>query len=292
MTTTNDQSIATTPPANQSLATQPKPPKPAEILRAQLQARQDAFALPKHISPEKFISVATTAVVMDPALLGADRASLLQACLLAAQDGLLLDKRQAALVVFNQKAKDENGKDVKDAKGKDVWVKKVQYMPMVAGILKKLRNSGELSTIIAECVYENDKFTYRLGLNQCLDHEPNIHGDRGKLLCVYAVAKLKDGSQVFRVMTLDQVVRRMEVSKSKTGPWVDWYDEMACKTVLRALCKVLPSSTDIDRLIENMDRDTDFTKPARRDLPSLTEPDDAVDGDDGGTISVDGEVVE
>ncbi len=289
MTPQNDQSIATTPPANQSLATQ-KPPKPAEVLRAELEHRQHMFALPKHITAEKFINVAITAVVMDPSLAKADRPSLLQACLLAAQDGLLLDKRQAALVAFNQKVKDANGKDAKDANGKDIWIKKVQYMPMVAGILKKLRNSGELSTIIAECVYENDKFAYRLGLNQCLDHEPNIHGDRGKLLCVYAVAKLKDDSQVFRVMTLDQVDRRMAVSKSKTGPWVDWYDEMACKTVLRALCKVLPSSTDIDRLIENMDRDTDFTKPARRELPSLTEPEELPA--DGESVSVDGEVID
>jgi recombination protein RecT len=266
------------------IATQPQQPapvlarqKPADVLRAQLDARKEMLTLPSHISYEKFCSVVITAVSMDPTLLAADRTSLLTSCLQAAQDGLLLDKKQAALVVFSSK----------DADGK--WIKKVQYMPMVAGVLKKLRNSGEIATIMAECVYERDAFEFELGLDQKLKHVPFVDGDRGKLRCVYAVARLKDGSHSFRVMTLDQVDRRRAVSKSKSGPWVDWYEEMACKTVLRALCKVLPSSSDMDRMIEAIDVDTDLSL-ARRDRPSL------IDAPESETMAIEatseGEVIE
>lgn len=223
-----------------SLARQPKP---AEILRGQLDQRRELFALPAHISYERFCSVITTAVSMDPQLLSADRASLLTSCLQAAQDGLLLDKKQAALVIR---------------------AGRVTYMPMIAGVLKILRNSGAVSTIRAECVYAHDEFDYELGLNEKLIHRPHIDGDRGKLRCVYAIATLTDGSKPFRVMTLDQIDRRRAVSRSKSGPWVEWFDEMACKTVLRALCKVLPSSTDIDRIVDRIDEDVDLSSPERR----------------------------
>ena len=250
-----------------TLATHTRAPKPAEILRSQLDQRREMFTLPRHISYEKFCSVVITAVSMDPKLLTADRASLLTACLLAAQAGLLLDKKQAALVI---------------RKGL------VTYSPMTAGLLKALRNSGELATIQAECVYERDAFSFELGMNKDLRHVPYIDGDRGAFRCAYAIANLKDGSQSFLVMTREQIEKRRAVSSSKFGPWVEWFDEMACKTVLRALCKVLPSSTDIDSIVEHMDADVDLAPVNRRqtsialaDVPDVALP-----------ASDDGEVIE
>ena len=98
---------------------------PVEAMRSTLVRMQPDFtaALPTQITAEKFVRTTMTAVQMNPALLQGDRRSLLGACMKAAQDGLMLDGREAALVVFGQK---------------------VQYMPMIGGILKKLRNSGDL----------------------------------------------------------------------------------------------------------------------------------------------------
>jgi recombination protein RecT len=108
-------------------------------VRADLGRMSSEFkaALPAAIPVERFIRTAVTAVQMDPNLLAADRRSLYGACMKAAQDGLQLDGREAALVIF---------------KDRRSGTSKVQYMPMVGGILKKIRNSGEISTITSRYV--------------------------------------------------------------------------------------------------------------------------------------------
>ena len=129
---------------------------------------QFALALPSHISPDKFQRVAITAIQNNPDLLQADRRSLYAACMKLAQDGVLPDGREAALVTFNTKQKD------------GTWIKAVQPMIMVAGILKKVRQSGELSTIHAAVVYANDKFRYWVDTEgQHIEHEPILFGERG-----------------------------------------------------------------------------------------------------------------
>ena len=101
---------------------------PVEIVRHQMGniAPELKAALPAHVTVEKFSRVAMTAVQNDPNLLQADRRSLFGAVVRLAQDGLLPDGREAALVIFNTK------------QGND-WVKKVQALPMIAGVLKKIR---------------------------------------------------------------------------------------------------------------------------------------------------------
>lgn len=233
-----------------------KKEKPIEKFCQLIDAKQPTFAaaLPPHIPFDRFRSVVISALSLDPALLSADSSSLFTSCLQAASDGLLPNKRESALVIFKKKVKID---------GVEKWIEAVQYMPMIAGILKKMRQSGEVSSFTAQCVYERDLFDFQFGTEQFLKHVPYIDGDRGQLRCVYAAAKLKDGTHAFEVMTLDQVNRRRAVSRSQSGPWKDWYDEMALKTVARKLLKVLPSNSDIDRLIEHMDQDTDLARPAR-----------------------------
>ena len=142
-------------------------------------------ALPANISAEKFIKAATTAIQMHPQmdqLLDADRQTLYNACTKAASDGLILDGRESTLIVFNSKKK--------DASGKEIWVKQVQYIPMVQGLVKLARNSGEVLSIISEVVYENDKFTYRIGLDEMPLHEPDWFGNRGEAVGFWACVKL------------------------------------------------------------------------------------------------------
>ncbi len=121
------------------------------VFKSQIANNESEFraAMPAHIPVERFTRVVTTAVVGNPDLLTADRRSLFESATKAAQDGLLPDGREGALVIYNTKVKLD---------GKEHWIKKVQWMPMIAGILKKVRNSGELSTIVARVVYDGDKF--------------------------------------------------------------------------------------------------------------------------------------
>jgi recombination protein RecT len=198
-------------------------------------------ALPEHIKVEKFQRIVVSAVAGQPALLGKDRTSLLAACMKAAQDGLLLDGREAALVAFGNA---------------------VQYMPMIGGILKKIRNSKELESIMSEVVCDRDEFDRWIDEDgEHFKHRPAYGEDRGPSRLVYAFARTKDGGKYLEVMDHAAVERVRAVSRAKdSGPWVSWWDEMARKTVTRRLAKRLPMSTDVAELFERDDENTDFSQ--------------------------------
>jgi len=250
--------------------------------------------LPPHIDVNKFIRTASAAIQNNPDLAGdtVDRKSLFMACQRAATDGLVIDDRESALVMFNKKAG-------------NIWIKVVQYMPMVAGILKKARNSGEIGSINAYAVYTNDFFEYELGLEPKIIHRPNID-DPGEFRLAYAVAKLKDSSVQLQVMSKAKIEQVRKVSKSGSddqgnpkGIWKTWYDEMAIKTVLRRLCKFLPSSADLDSVLAASDKQFDINKDKPEEhhqepekKPSgQTRAESAILGDEDDD-AIDGEVIE
>lgn len=200
--------------------------------------------LPAHIPVKKFMRTVVGAVQNNPDILKCTKDSIMSACQKAAQDGLVIDGREAALVKFGNAA---------------------TYMPMVAGILKKLRNSGSLSTIDAVIVCEKDDFSYNPGTGE-LVHNPDWFGDRGVAIGVYAIAVLKDGGKQIAILNKVQLEKIRQVSRSKDrGPWKDWKEEMWAKSALRKLAKLLPSSADVDQMFDhdndNYDLDAASDKP-------------------------------
>jgi len=185
-------------------------------------------------------------------ILQCDRGTIYAACQKAAQDGLILDNREAALVKFNTK----DGKVC-------------QYMPMVGGLLKKLRNSGQLSTIRAETVHENDVFSFNPAMEEIPNHKPDWFekdGPRGDMIGVYAVAKMKDGGVIVEIMNKTDLDKVRKVSRSGNddkgnpkGIWKQWPEEMAKKSVLRRIAKYLPSSADIDQMFDHDNENYDLT---------------------------------
>ncbi len=219
----------------------------------ELQSSELARMLPAHVSVEKFKRVVLTAVAMNPDLLKADRRSLFLACHKSAADGLMPDAREAVLVVYREQ---------------------VQYQPMYQGLLKVVRNSGDLATISAHVARERDHFRYQLGDDPRIDHVPFLGGDAGKAVAVYAIAITKDGARYRDVMSRDDVEKVRKSSRAPNSPaWANWWDEMAKKTVLRRLSKILPKSTDreaddLERVIHSDDEASGFsdvpdTKPTR-----------------------------
>lgn len=229
-------------------------------------SKQFESTLPSHISPAKFLRAAVTAVQNTPDLQEAEYKTVISACQKAAQDGLIIDNREAALVVFNKK----NG---------NVWEKHAQYMPMVAGILKKARNSGQISNISSHAVYENDFFEYELGLNPKLIHKPTLK-EPGELKCAYAIANLKDGSNQFEVMNKTAIMDVAMSSKSGwddknsclKGIWKKWESEMWRKTVLKRLCKYIPSSSDLDEIVEYDNEQFSVQADQEESAPVAAEP--------------------
>lgn len=212
---------------------------PIVVLNDQLATREEQFraALPAHIPVERFKRVLLTAVQNNPSLLKLDRHSFFNSAMRAAQDGLLPDGREAAIVEFGGKA---------------------TYMPMIGGLRKKVRNSGEIATWEAHVVYENDEFLYELGDEPILRHKPTM-SEPGKPIAAYSIAVLKSGEKSREVMTVVEIEKVRNVSRAKNnGPWVQWWGEMARKTVARRHAKVLPMSTDLDDLMRRDDDLYDF----------------------------------
>lgn len=226
-------------------------------------------ALPAHISPEKFQRTVLTALTMNPDIARAasntpgGMQSLLTACTKAATDGLIIDGREAALVTFRQKVSGKNEPDR--------YEDRVQYIPMVAGLMKKARNSGEIASIAAHVVYQNDRFAYVLGDEERIEHSPKLDGQRGGPIAVYAIVRLKDGSVQREVMDKDAVMRIASQSKNsfqydpaKGKNYGEWWR----KTVIRRISKYLPSSSDRDEFMQAVGRlDDDFDFDPEIDSP-------------------------
>ena len=220
-----------------------------------------AKVLPADIPIETFERIVQTAVIRNPDLLTADRPSLFTACVEAAEDGLKPDGKEGALVIYNMKVKEG---------GVEKWKKIVRWMPMVHGIHKKVRQSGEVATLSADIVYESDEFSFQRGDEERLFHRPNVFSqDRGMPIGAYAIATLKDGNREREVMSTAEVEQVRQVSKSKDkGPWADWWGEMAKKSVIRRLAKRLPMSAEALKTVQREDDLYDFGR-APADAPAL-----------------------
>ena len=121
------------------------------------------------------------------------------------------------------------------------------FIPGYRGMIDLSRRSGSVSVIDAVVVHRRDPvFKVVLGIAPRIDHEPYT-GDleAGDLRAVYARCLMRDGSTQFVFLTkreVDSVRKRSKAGDS--GPWVTDFEEMAKKTAIRRLWKVLPVSVE------------------------------------------------
>ncbi len=208
-------------------------------------------ALPSHIKVEKFMQVCNTAGMINPELQDCTPSSLAQAFIQCAKDGLVPDGKEAAVIIYNKKQGNN-------------WIKEAQYQPMIDGILKRLRQSGEVPYISAKIVYNDDEFDTGMDINgEYLKYKPNynsLNRTNDDIKLVFAMAKLKNGEAIVEVMTKVEVDEIMQLSKSaidkKTGKvnewsvWGKFYGRMALKSVLHRIAKRLPNSSEVMEMIE------------------------------------------
>lgn len=235
---------------------------PIQQFQQEIQTQRDELKsiLPDHLPVDRFIKTALIAIQSNPGLLDADRQSLFTSLQRCAGDGLVPDNREAALVEFNTKQK---------VNGKDEWIKKVQYMPMVDGVLKRARQSGEVSLITARAVHQNDQFDYWVDEHgEHINHRPLFTGDRGLMILVYAMAKMKSGDVIVEPMTMDDIEKVKSASKTSAyGPWKDWFERMALKSALHRLARRLPNSSEIMEMLGNDNWMYDFSRKERDVTP-------------------------
>lgn len=227
-----------------------------------------ADVLPRHMTPERLIKLATVAVSRVPKLGQATGLSVVNAIIKAAELGLDCSGTlgSAYLVPF------ENNKKVNGR-----WTKTVEAQLIIGyrGLIDLARRSGQIASIEARVVWKNDVFEFEYGLEPRLKHVPALDKEPGDFRLVYAIAKLRDGAMQLEVMTkaeVDSIRERSQSGKRKdrydngqrTGetyydeksPWATDYPEMARKTVVKRLCKYLPLSVEMQEAIA-IDNDAD-----------------------------------
>jgi recombination protein RecT len=245
----------------------------------QLLEKENMWAptLPPNIERKRFVSTVMTAVIKTPDLLQADRGSLLLACMQAASAGILPDGREGAIVIF---------KDWKTKK------KMAQFMPMVTGIVRRLRELGDLTSISAYCVYKGDAFEVMLGDDPKIIHKPDPTGSRDGDDIVAAYAIFKNGNEVVHreIMTREEIDLTRGVSRAKDGQaWKQWLGEMARKTVIRRGSKSVPLSAAGAAIIETDDQWVDFSI---RDTSAKEIEHNPLEDDDVNQDVVDAEIVD
>ena len=208
--------------------------------------KQMALAMPKSMTPDRLTRIVMTECRKTPALLKCAPESfygaVLQCAALGLEPGSALG--HCYLLPFG------NGKDKQGRPN-------AQLIIGYRGMIDLARRSGQIISLQAYCVHEQDTFNYKLGLDPDIEHIPASVADRGKVTHVYAVAKLKGGGVQFEVMNRAEIEKVRTSSKAgNSGPWSSHWEEMAKKTVIRRLFKYLPVSIEAVRAVE-IDEKTD-----------------------------------
>jgi recombination protein RecT len=123
-----------------------------------------AKALGNTVPSSRFVRIAKTAINGNPDIANLERTSLLAAIMQAAQDGLVIDNKEAAIVPFKGKA---------------------TYVPMVAGLVKKMRQHSDFGNLSHGIVYQREiddgRFEYVKGDDEYLKHNPVLFdADKGE----------------------------------------------------------------------------------------------------------------
>jgi recombination protein RecT len=207
--------------------------------------------LPAGMDPDRVIRGVRLALAQDDELRKAKPETVLLAVMRLCQLGLEANSplRHAALVVYGH-----------------------ECVPLIEfrGYLELARRSGTVRQIEARTVHEGDEFDVELGTTPRIHHRP-VATDRSDqtVTHAYAVAHPADGGPaIFDVLTREEIDKARNVSRAKSGPWKDWYGEMARKTAVRRLSKYLAPG-EVSRPVDEQDEPLPYEEP--KALPSADE---------------------
>lgn len=211
--------------------------------------QQFKSALPRHLSTERFVRVAITALSRTPLLQECTPESFFKCLLDLSAAGLEPDGRRAHLIPFRNKKT-----------GTVECTLIIDYK----GLIELVRRSGDVQRIHADVVCENDTFRHSLG--EVVEHTYDLRKDRGKAYAAYAQVEFKTGGMQAAILSRSDIEAIRKRSKAgSSGPWVTDWNEMAKKTAFRNLSKWLTLSPEVADAIASAES-TEFapvaTQPA------------------------------
>lgn len=215
-----------------ALQTKPEVRAVRDLLSQKSVIEQIRMVAPKHLTPERITRIAMTTIQRVPKLADCTPQSLLGALMTCTQLGLEPDpvSGRAYLIPYG---------------------KECTLIVGYRGMRELALRDPAIKSIEAHAVFSGDEFDYELGTTPFLKHKPAMSDrDDKSMMAVYAIAFLTDGGFQFEVMSRAQVDAIRSRSKaSGSGPWVTDYVEMSRKTVVRRLCKHLPSNSELQHAV-------------------------------------------
>lgn len=225
------------------------------LLKSESVKQQIALALPKHLTPDRMMRVALTAVNRNPKLLGCTPESLLSGLMLCSQVGLEPDGRNAHLIPYGDLC---------------------QVIFDWKGLVALARRNGVNAT--AKLVCENDVFEVQEddgSGKSSVNHRIDYTQDRGEIFAVYSRAVI-DGVVDYEIMTRAEVeyIRQTYSRAKDADAWKKSWGEMAKKTVIRRHSKRWPLDPDAAAAFEDepiVEAAPTVTKPIFATPPALPE---------------------
>ena len=129
----------------------------------------------------------------------------------------------------------------------------VVFIIMYKGLVHLAYSSGLVKDVATGIVFEGDAFEWREGTRPFLDHTPTGPPGERDWTHAYAVARLKTGGTVFRVIFPEDVDKAKARSQNATSPYSPWTTDlfaMIRKTAVRRLSSMLPQSPVFARALE------------------------------------------
>lgn len=229
------------PPTQNAVTT--KAPSAVAVFKSKIATYQPQMAtlLPQgsSVTPERLTELATIAAIRNPAILQCTISSVVLSVLRVAQLGLELGAT-AHIVPFGNKAECIIG---------------------YQGFIELAIKSGHVVAVEARLHYPDDLFQMNYGTTPSITHSPSLEGVDPTLppefpVGVYAVAHLRGGGYTFDYMTFAEVDK---VRDDRGGPWATHWGEMAKKTVVRRLMKMLPRTPELTAALHLSDRQDGYS---------------------------------
>ena len=186
--------------------------------------------LPKHLTPERILRIAYTAIYRSPKLRECTHESIINAVLEISMLGLDIG-RTAHIVPF---------------------CKEATFICDYKGFIDLAHRSERIEAFTFKPVYEADDFQYEEGTSRYIKHKPFRGVDRGPLTAAYSIVFFKHGGFDFEVVEEPDIQATKRFSpgaKRSDSPWnkkdLEW--TMWCKTAVRRLAKRVPQSPELQR---------------------------------------------
>lgn len=257
----------TTETVTSALAT--RDPGPAGMVKQYQQDFSDV--LPSHIEPKQWVRLAQGALKKGKKTRGPGGRTVTELELAAANNpGVFLAALLDAARLGLEPGTEQYYLTPRRVKGQLEILGIVGYQ----GLIELMYRAGAISSVVAECVYVNDRFEYRPGRDERPIHDIDWDAaDRGALRLVYAYAVMKDGATskvvVLNRAAIQLIKARSQGADSEYSPWATNEPAMWLKSAVRQLAKWVPTSAEFIREQMRAARDVAAETPAGMQVPRI-----------------------